>query len=101
MDQLIPWDEKQGRLSPGLRIKALVVNVLSHRRPLYKVWQAFQDYSIEEKIFELQQKKKALIDAVIQPGESYLSKMSEKDIRLLFEIENVCFKYANVYFWCR
>lgn len=42
--------------------------------------------SIEEKIFALQQKKKALIDAVIQPGESFLSKMSEEDIRLLFEI---------------
>jgi len=42
--------------------------------------------SIEEKIFALQEKKKALIDAVIQPGESFLSKMSKKDIRMLFEI---------------
>ncbi|HWP98086.1 MAG TPA: DEAD/DEAH box helicase [Syntrophomonadaceae bacterium] len=42
--------------------------------------------SIEEKIFELQQKKKALIDAVIQPGENFLHKMSEEDISMLFEI---------------
>ncbi len=42
--------------------------------------------SIEEKIFELQAKKKALIDAVIQPGENFLSKMSEEDIRMLFEV---------------
>jgi len=42
--------------------------------------------SIEEKIFELQKKKKALIDAVIQPGESFLSKMNEEDIRMLFDI---------------
>ncbi len=42
--------------------------------------------SIEEKIFELQEKKKALIDAVIQPGENFLSKMSEEDIRTLFEV---------------
>lgn len=47
LDQLITWDEKQCRLSPGLRIKALVVNVLSHRRPLYKVTQAFQNYDLE------------------------------------------------------
>ena len=30
IDQLVPWDENQCRLSPGLRIQALVVNVLSH-----------------------------------------------------------------------
>ncbi|KUG02637.1 superfamily ii dna/rna helicase, snf2 family [hydrocarbon metagenome] len=42
--------------------------------------------SVEEKIFDLQEKKKALIDAVIQPGENFLSKMSEEDIRMLFEV---------------
>lgn len=42
--------------------------------------------SIEEKIYELQQKKKALIDTVIQPGESFLNKMNQEDIRSLFEI---------------
>jgi SNF2 family DNA or RNA helicase len=42
--------------------------------------------SIEEKIYDLQQKKKALIEAVITPGESFLNKMGEEDIRKLFEI---------------
>lgn len=41
--------------------------------------------TIEEKIFALQENKKKLIDAVIQPGETMLSKMSEEDVRALFE----------------
>ncbi len=42
--------------------------------------------TIEEKIFELQQKKRAMIDAVIQPGETLLTKMTEAEIRGLFEL---------------
>jgi len=41
--------------------------------------------TIEEKIFELQQKKKALIDQMIQPGENFLSKLSEDEIKELFK----------------
>lgn len=42
--------------------------------------------TIEEKIYELQQKKKELIDRVIQPGEAFLSAMSESDIREVLEL---------------
>ncbi|WIV11458.1 DEAD/DEAH box helicase [Proteiniborus sp. MB09-C3] len=42
--------------------------------------------TIEDKIFKLQERKKELIDSVIQPGETLVSKMSEEDIRDLFEI---------------
>ena len=41
--------------------------------------------TIEEKILAMQQKKRDLIDAVIQPGETLLSKMTEEEIRSLFE----------------
>ena len=41
--------------------------------------------TIEEKIFALQEQKKALIDKMIQPGESFLSKLTEAEIRALFE----------------
>lgn len=40
--------------------------------------------TIEEQIFALQQKKKALIDQMIQPGENFLSKLTEEEIRSLF-----------------
>ena len=42
--------------------------------------------TIEEKIFALQQKKREMINSVIQPGETMLSKMSEAEIRSLFEL---------------
>lgn len=42
--------------------------------------------TIEEKIYEMQQKKKALIEKVIQPGEELISSLSEQDIRELLNI---------------
>lgn len=42
--------------------------------------------TIEEKIFDLQQKKRELIDQVIQPGETMLSSLSEDDVRKLLSI---------------
>lgn len=42
--------------------------------------------TIEEKIYELQQKKRELIDQVIQPGETMLSSLTEDDIRDLLSI---------------
>ncbi len=41
--------------------------------------------TIEEKILALQEKKRELIDAVIQPGETLLSKMTQEEIQALFE----------------
>jgi len=41
--------------------------------------------TIEEKIYELQERKKRLVDSVIQPGETLLSKMSEEEVRALLE----------------
>ena len=43
--------------------------------------------TIEEKVYELQEKKKELIQSVIQPGETWLSKFNEDELRSLFEIE--------------
>lgn len=42
--------------------------------------------TIEEKIYEMQQKKKELIERVIQPGETFLTAMSESDIRHLLDL---------------
>ena len=40
--------------------------------------------TVEEKIYELQERKKSLIDQMIQPGENFLTKLSEDEIRDLF-----------------
>lgn len=41
--------------------------------------------TIEEKILALQEKKRELIDAVIQPGETLLSKMTQEELKALFD----------------
>lgn len=41
--------------------------------------------TIEEKILALQDKKRELIDAVIQPGETLLSKMTQDELQALFD----------------
>ena len=40
--------------------------------------------TIEEKIYQLQEKKKSLVDQMIQPGDNFLSKLTEEEIRELF-----------------
>lgn len=42
--------------------------------------------TIEEKIYKLQQKKKSLIDSVIQPGETIINKLSEQEVMELLEM---------------
>ena len=37
IDEMVSWDQRQCRLSPGTRIKALVINIFGRRRPLYRV----------------------------------------------------------------
>ncbi|MGY3714697.1 DEAD/DEAH box helicase [Sutcliffiella cohnii] len=55
----------------------------AHRMGQKKVVQVFRlitEGTIEEKIYKLQQKKKELVDAIIQPGEANFSSLSEKEI---------------------
>lgn len=43
--------------------------------------------TVEDKMYELQQRKKNLIEEVIQPGQESLSSLSEQDIREILSIE--------------
>ena len=42
IDQMVPWDATRCRLSPGERILALILNLLTERQPLYQVDDAFR-----------------------------------------------------------
>ncbi len=44
-------------------------------------------HSIEEKIFELQERKKDLVNAIITPGENFLTHLSENEIIDLFNTD--------------
>lgn len=42
--------------------------------------------TIEEKVYELQQKKKYMVDSLIKSGETYVTKLSEDQLKSLFDI---------------
>ncbi|MGI6678551.1 MAG: hypothetical protein ACOX2Q_05655 [Dehalobacterium sp.] len=42
--------------------------------------------TIEEKIYELKQKKKDLINEVIKPGETFITQLQEQEIMELLEL---------------
>ncbi len=51
-----------------------------------QVYKLITKNTIEEKIYLLQQKKKEMIDSLIKPGENFLTKMNETEIRELFTL---------------
>ncbi|WP_406944686.1 SNF2 helicase associated domain-containing protein [Halobacillus sp. SY10] len=60
----------------------------AHRIGQEKVVQVIRMISegtIEERIYQLQQKKRDLVDQIIQPGESMLTSLSEEEIKQLFQ----------------
>lgn len=51
-----------------------------------QVYKLITKNTIEEQIYNIQQKKKELIDTLIKPGETFLTKMNEAEIRELFQL---------------
>ena len=49
-----------------------------------QVYKLITKGTIEEKIYQLQQQKRELVDSLIQPGENFLTRMKESEIRELF-----------------
>lgn len=47
IDEMVRWDPVQCRLSPGTRIKAMVINIFSRQRPLYRLYESFEYMDIE------------------------------------------------------
>lgn len=47
INQLVMWDDKQCKLSPGTRIEAIIINVLSARKPLYKIESYYEQQAPE------------------------------------------------------
>jgi len=56
------------------------------QKNVVQVMRLITEGTIEEKIYDLQQRKRELIDQVIRPGETMLSSLSEEDIRELLNL---------------
>lgn len=63
----------------------------AHRIGQKRVVQVFRMITkgtIEERIFDLQKKKQALVDELIQPGEQMLGKLSTEEIKQILQLDN-------------
>jgi SNF2 family DNA or RNA helicase len=56
------------------------------QKNVVQVFKMITKGTIEEKIFTLQQKKKELIEAVIRPGETFISKLTEEELKAVFDL---------------
>lgn len=82
IDAVVPWDPAQCRLSPGLRVKAMLINILVHRTALWRVERFYEHQDIQV-LFGNHQ--------VIEPGDlnddalaRALDKLAAVDLNLLF-----------------
>lgn len=78
----VTWDDARCKLSPGRRIMALIVNILTSREPLYRVWESFEDTDCE-----------LLLGAGVMPADlnddalaRALDKLQAADARLVFSL---------------
>jgi len=55
------------------------------QKNVVQVYKLLTEGTIEEKIAELQKRKRNLIESIIKPGENFLSTLSEDEIRELFK----------------
>ena len=70
------------------QVMEILAKILDSQKELRKN-QEFTNQEVKamnQKMNALQAKKKALIDTVIQPGETMLSKLSELELRELFDL---------------
>lgn len=82
IDENVEWDDRRCKLSPGERIQALILDLLTGRQPLYHVWESF-----EQTDYEL------LLGAGVVPEDlnddalgRALDKLQAADARLVFSL---------------
>lgn len=56
------------------------------QKNVVQVFKMITKGTIEEKIFALQQRKKELIEAVIRPGETFISRLTEEELKAVFDL---------------
>lgn len=47
IDEMVKWDEAQCRISPGKRVKALIINIFGRKRPLSRIDEFYEHMDIE------------------------------------------------------
>ncbi|MGB8451779.1 MAG: SNF2-related protein [Anaerocolumna sp.] len=79
--QFDPW------WNPAVEIQASDRAHRMGQKNVVQVYKLLTEGTIEEKIAQLQEKKKDLIESIIQPGENFLNKIGEEELKELWGIE--------------
>lgn len=82
IDENLAWDDRRCKLSPGERIQALMINILTRRRPLYRVWETFEETDVELVLGEGITYEDLNDDALARA----LDKLQAADARLIFSL---------------
>jgi len=80
IDALVDWDREKSYLSPGLRIKAIIINMFCGRKPLYRLHEGYE-YLDTENLFGAGVHPEDLKDYSIARA---LDKVSEANARKVF-----------------
>jgi SNF2 family DNA or RNA helicase len=59
------------------------------QREKVQVFRLISKGTIEEKIYRIQERKQALFDKIIQPGEQLISKLSEEDLQEILDLKTL------------
>ncbi len=47
IDEMVRWDQDQCHMSPGKRLKAIMINIFDHKRPLYRIDEFYENMDTE------------------------------------------------------
>ncbi|MCL4439544.1 MAG: DUF4277 domain-containing protein [Firmicutes bacterium] len=81
IDSVIDWDPAQCHLSPGIRVKALLINFLVHRQALYHVADFYRDQDMAILFGEQKVRPEDLNDNALGRA---LDKLAVSDLKKLF-----------------
>ena len=79
INHMVTWDDRQWKVSPCTLLTALVINIMVHRRPLYRV-ERFYEAMDMPLLFEEDNQAQTLTDAALGRA---LDRLAEIDCRQL------------------
>lgn len=95
IDEMVYWDPAQCRLSPGTRIKALVINMFGGRKPLYRMDEFYANLDIEN-LFGKGVTKKDLTDYTLARSLDKLADRGPQEVFSTLCLRAICHEQIKI-----
>ena len=92
---MLMWDDKQCKLSPGLRVEAVIINTLMNRRPLYRLEEFFSDMDVS-KMFGPGVKADDINDDAVGRALDKLAEANPREVYGTVSLKAVCHEGVSV-----